>query len=90
MTVNTEDEYLLQARQLLRDSLDLPDLAAQIGDGDSLLDAGVNSGEIMQLVYHCEKLLGVELDDEEIGMATSVRDVATVLRNHAEGSSNVA
>jgi acyl carrier protein len=88
--MSTEDEYLVQARQLLRNSLDLPDLAAQIGDDDLFLDAGVNSGEIMQMVYHCEKLLGVELDDEEIWMATSIRDIATVLRNHAEGESNVA
>jgi acyl carrier protein len=88
--MNTEDKYLLQARQLLKDSLDLPELAAQIGDDDTFLDAGVNSGEIIQMVYRCEKLLGLELDDEEIGMVTSVRDVATVLRNHAEGDSNVA
>jgi acyl carrier protein len=88
--MNTEDEYLLQARQLLKKSLDLPDLAAQIGDDDTFLDAGVNSGEIMVMVYHCEKLLGVEFDDEEIGMLTSVDSVATVLRTHAEGKSNVA
>jgi acyl carrier protein len=88
--MNTEDQYLLQARQLLRDSLDLPELAAQIGDDDTFLDAGVNSGEVIQVVYRCEKLLGLELDDEEIGMVTSVRDVATVLRNHAEGDSHVA
>jgi len=88
--VSTEYDYLLTARQLLKNSLDLPELADQIDDHEQFLDAGVNSGEIIRLVYQCEKYLGTELEDGEIVNATSLSMVAAVLRTHAGEGPHVA
>jgi acyl carrier protein len=74
-------DELTQARQVLKECLDLPELVDQIGDSEDLVLAGVNSGEIIRVAQQCEEILGRPLDDEELTGITSVASVAALLRD---------
>lgn len=70
---------LTLARSIVRGKLDYPALLDQISDEDDLVNAGVNSGEIIQVALACENHLDRPLTDAELSGITSVRSVAELL-----------
>ncbi|WP_375489113.1 acyl carrier protein [uncultured Mycobacterium sp.] len=78
-----------EARRLLAAAMDAPDLAWQIDETKDFLDAGVNSGEIIRLLFECEKHLGVEIDDAEMSSITSLKELAALLHRYKTGSGHV-
>jgi hypothetical protein len=72
------------ARDLVRAHLDHPALLDRIADGDDLVAAGVNSGELIRVALACEERLGRPLGDEELSDLTSVQAVADLLRAPAD------
>ncbi|MGW7328275.1 phosphopantetheine-binding protein [Streptomyces sp. NPDC054840] len=75
----TTGHDLTRARILVKDCLDLPALADTIGDQDVLVNAGVNSGELIRVVQRCEETLGRPLDDDELTGIGSIAAVAALL-----------
>ena len=71
---------LAQARELVRGSLDLAGLIDRIGDDEDLVDAGVNSGEVVNIALRCEDHLRRALTDEELARLSTIRAVAELLR----------
>ncbi len=71
------------ARELIRANLDLPALLDRIGDGDDLIAAGVNSGEVVRIALRCEQHLGRVLSDDELTALSTVRAVAELLSEAA-------
>jgi acyl carrier protein len=67
------------ARAIVRGKLDHPALLDQIADDEDLVNAGVNSGEIIQVALACENHLDRPLTDAELSRITSVRSVAELL-----------
>jgi hypothetical protein len=68
-----------QARELVRASLDAPELIDQIDDDDDLAASGVNSGERVQLAAACERLLERPLMEEDLLGLTSIRALSRFL-----------
>ena len=68
------------ARELVRTCLDLPAVLDRIGDTDSLLAHGVNSGEVILIALRCEQELGRALTDAELEELDSVTAVDLLLR----------
>ncbi|WP_017314378.1 acyl carrier protein [Mastigocladopsis repens] len=77
--------YIDEACRLLADALDTPELAAQVDDKMTFLDAGINSGEIIRLLYLCEAYLGIEIDDDEMFAITSLQALAAMLHRYRTG-----
>lgn len=67
------------AREIVRENLDYPALLDQITDEDDLVNAGVNSGEIIRVALGCENHLDRPLTDGELSRIASVRSVADLL-----------
>ncbi|ACU72409.1 hypothetical protein Caci_3503 [Catenulispora acidiphila DSM 44928] len=67
------------AREIVRENLDYPALLDQITDEEDLVNAGVNSGEIIRVALGCERRLDRPLSDVELSRITSVRSVADLL-----------
>jgi acyl carrier protein len=67
------------AREIVRENLDHPALLDQISDEEDLVNAGVNSGEIIRVALGCENRLDRPLTDGELSRITSVRSVADLL-----------
>ncbi|MEY9931304.1 acyl carrier protein [Catenulispora sp. GP43] len=67
------------AREIVREYLDHPALLDQITDEEDLVNAGVNSGEIIRVALGCENHLDRPLTDVELSRITSVRSVAELL-----------
>ena len=72
-------DQLKLAREIVRENLDYPALLDQIADEEDLVNAGVNSGEIIRVALGCEKELDRPLTDLELSRITSVRSVADLL-----------
>lgn len=69
----------MTGRELVQGSLDNPALAEAIGDGDDLVAAGVNSGEMIRVALALEDALGRPLSDNELTAVTSIEDVHRLL-----------
>lgn len=77
--------YIDEARRLLANSLDTPEFAAQVDDKMTFLDAGINSGELIRLLYRCEAYLGIEIGDDEMFAITSLQALAAMLHHYRTG-----
>ena len=78
-----------EARRLLTAVVDTPALVSQIGEDELFVDAGVNSGEMIRLLYECERYLDVELDEREVGSVSSLSGLAALLRRYRPGAEHV-
>ncbi|GAA3203625.1 phosphopantetheine-binding protein [Actinocorallia longicatena] len=67
------------ARELIRQSLDLPSVVDRLDDDDDLAVGGIDSGEIVHIALRCEAVLGRALTGDELGRLTSVGSVADLL-----------
>lgn len=72
------------ARKIVRENLDYPALLDQITDEEDLVNAGVNSGEIIRVALGCERRLDRPLSDVELSRITSVRSVADLLMQQSQ------
>lgn len=69
----------MDARDIVRQSLDNRVLLDAIPDDADLVSAGVNSGEMIQVALNCEAVLERALTDEEMTHLNSVEDIRRLL-----------
>lgn len=81
-TSPTDPALMVLARTIVRKNLDHPALLDQIADEEDLVNAGVNSGEIIRVALGCENQLDRPLTDAELSGIVSVRSVADLLARH--------
>lgn len=82
--MDTDSDRLRLAREIVRENLDHPALLDQIGDEEDLVNAGVNSGEIIRVALGCENHLDRPLTDVELSRITTIGSVADLLAQRVE------
>lgn len=82
--MDTDSDRLRLAREIVRENLDYPALLDQIGDEEDLVNAGVNSGEIIRVALGCENHLDRPLTDVELSRITTIGSVADLLAQRVE------
>jgi acyl carrier protein len=74
-----------RARQLIQRCMDAPALLSTIDDDADLMQAGVNSGELILVSMECENLLGRPLTDPELSSLSTINDVAEIISKAEAG-----
>jgi acyl carrier protein len=73
------------ARAVVKEGMDYPQLLDRIDDHEDLVAAGINSGEMIRIALSCERHLGRALTDEELSRLATVAAVAQLLTEAKEG-----